>query len=108
MGALREDGIRRSSTYLQVGIEDVALDFIHSVCSIGDSAQMESLEYHLVLSESPCDGESSSSEDGQLGKALLLCEELWPGRLLGALLTVPGTPVRDAKSQQNAHSDREP
>lgn len=99
---------RSSSTYLQVGIEDVALDFVHSVCSIGDSAQMEPLEYHLILSESPCDGESSSHEDGQLGKALVLCEELWPGRLLGALLTAPGAPVRDAKSQQNAHSDREP
>lgn len=43
----------------------MALDFIHSVCSVGDSAQMEPLEYHLILSESPCDGESSSNEHRQ-------------------------------------------
>lgn len=49
-------------TYLQVGIEDVALDFVHRVCSVGHSAQMEPLKYHLVLSEGSCDRGISISE----------------------------------------------
>lgn len=67
---------RSTLTYLQVGVQDMTLDFIHSVCSIGDSTQMEPLKYHFILSERSCDREISS-ELRQGEEALQFHKEGW-------------------------------
>lgn len=45
-------GNQNREHYLGVNAEDVALDFVHGVETIGHGAQMEPFEHHLILGKS--------------------------------------------------------
>lgn len=40
--------------YLCIGLDDVALYFIHGVSAVGHGAQVQPLENHFVLRQSTC------------------------------------------------------
>lgn len=51
--------------HLCVGLNNVALNLVHGVGAVGNCPQVETLEHHLVLCQSPCRFETDVGVTGR-------------------------------------------